>query len=129
MNDATPSRHPLHIAGRNNSLVPHTVPVLDITPEHIRNRLDPAMRVPWEPFEVFARVVIAEIIEQQEGVKHRDLAVPEDPPEMYARALKRRFALKDLSYLSVLGPGFAHTPMIALQNLRARDSMSSDTIG
>src|SRR5579871_5544811 len=69
VNDAAAGGHPLHIARRNSATISHAVAVLDGSREDIRNGFDTAMRMPGEAGKIVLGNVIAEIVEQQEGVE------------------------------------------------------------
>ena len=79
MDDAASRGHPLHVSRRDDALVAHAVAVLHIALEHVRYRLNAAMRVPGKPLDVLIGIGVAEIVEHQEGVEERDLAVAERP--------------------------------------------------
>jgi hypothetical protein len=59
----------LHVAGRHFALVTQAIAVLDGTGEHVRDRLDPAMRMPRESGQVITRVVVSKIVEEQKRVE------------------------------------------------------------
>ena len=68
MHDAAAGRHPLHVAGAERAAIAETVTVLDGTVEHVRDRLDAAVRMPRKAGEIIGRPVVAEIVEQQERI-------------------------------------------------------------
>jgi hypothetical protein len=99
--DDAPSRgHRLLVAGRNGAAISQTVSVFDGPGKHIRDRLDPAVRVPRESRQVILRNVIAKIIEQQERIEIRRVAKPKSAAEMHARAFARRFRTDQLLHRS-----------------------------
>jgi hypothetical protein len=77
MQDARPRRHPLDRARAQLARVAEAVGVFHGAFEDIGDRLDPPMRVPREALAVEHRVVIAEIVEQQERVELGGVLEPE----------------------------------------------------
>src|ERR1700682_5066240 len=100
VNDPAARRHPLDVACRDRSLVTHAVAVLHRSREHIRNRLDPAVRMPWKPRQIIFRHVVAEIIQQQERVELRSVAETKSAPQMPPRAFRRRLGFDQSLYRS-----------------------------
>ena len=84
--DAAARRHPLHVAGAEAALVAQAVAVRHRARQHIRDGFDTAMRVPRETGEVVLRSVIAEIVEQQEGVELVRLPEAESALQAHARS-------------------------------------------
>src|SRR5499427_3510929 len=95
MHDAAPRRHPLYFAGPNDAAVAEAVLMLDLAVEHIRDRFDATVRVPGESSDIVLRVVRAEIVQEQERVKLRHLAVAESAPQMDASTFDHGLALPD----------------------------------
>src|SRR5919201_47548 len=95
MHDAAPRRHPLDLAGPNDAAVAEAVLMLDVSVEHICDRFDATVRVPGESSDIILRVVRAEIVQEQERVKLRHLAVAESAPQMDASPFDRGLALPD----------------------------------
>ena len=95
MHDATPRRHPLDFARPNDASVAEAVLMLDVSVEHIRDRFDATVRVPGESSDIVPRVVRAEIVQEQERVKLRHLAVAKSAPQMDASTFDRGLALPD----------------------------------
>src|SRR5213078_1000192 len=96
VDDAAARRHPLHVSRRDDAAVPEAVPVLHVARQHVRDRLDAAVRVPGEPADVLGRVVRAEVVEEEERVELRHLVVAEHPLQVDAGALDGRLRLPDL---------------------------------
>ena len=69
VNDAAARGHPLHVAGGDGAVVAHAVAMLHGSGEHVGNRLDAAVRMPRKSGEVILGDVIAEIVEEQEGIE------------------------------------------------------------
>jgi len=76
MNNPPPCRHPLHVAGANDAAVSNAVTVLDITREYIRDRLDPAVRMPRKARQIIRRNVVTEIVKKRNGSKSEVLPKP-----------------------------------------------------
>src|SRR5712691_7840455 len=96
MQDAAAGRHPLHVPGSHPALVAETVAVLHRTGQHVGDRLDSAVRVPGESGEIVLRVLVAEIIQQQEGVELAGFAETEGALQLYSCALDGRLGVNDL---------------------------------
>ena len=77
MDDATASRHPLHITGGNGAMVSHAVAVLNRTGQDVGNGFNTAMRVPREASKIILRNVVAKVVQQQEWVEIPSVAKPE----------------------------------------------------
>ena len=90
VDDAAPRGHPLDIPGGNLPAVPHAVAVLDGSRENVRDRFDPAVRMPWEARQVVFRPVIAEVIEEQERVEVARVAEPERAAQVHAGSFEGR---------------------------------------
>ena len=71
MEDAAAGRHPLHVAGAEAAAIAEAVAVFDRAGQHVGDRLDAAMRMPREPGEIFVRMVVAEVVEQQKRIEFR----------------------------------------------------------
>jgi hypothetical protein len=95
VHDPPAGGHPLDVARPQLALVPEAVAVLDRTREHVGNRLDAAVRVPRESGEVVVRVLVAEVVQQEERIKVAGVAEAEGAAEPDARTLDRGFALDD----------------------------------
>ena len=88
--NAAAGRHPLHVAGGHLALVAQAVAVLDRAGQHVGDRLDPAMRMPGKSRQVILRVVVAEIVQQQERIEVLRLAEAEGALQLHARAFDGR---------------------------------------
>ena len=84
--DAAAGRHPLHVAGGHFALVAQAVAVLDRAGQHVGDGLDPAVRMPGKSRQVIFRIVVAEIIQQQERIEILGLAETEGALQLYAGA-------------------------------------------
>src|SRR5260370_25780635 len=93
MNDPAPRRHPLDVARGDRSVIPHAVAVLHRSCEYVRNRLDPAVRMPRESRQVILRHIIVKIIEQQERIEVRRVAKTKGTPQVYSRSFCSRLGL------------------------------------
>src|SRR5713226_2917339 len=96
MDDPAPRGHPLDVPLADDALVPDAVLVLDSAVQHVGDRLDAAMRMPWESRDVLGGVLRTEIVQEQERIQPRDLGRAERPAQMNARALDRRAGREDL---------------------------------
>src|SRR5262245_56402077 len=95
MDDAAACGHPLHVAAAERAAIAETIAVLHGAREHVRDRFDSAMRMPRESREIVARVLVAEVVEEQEGIELPRVAKAERPPEMHARAFGGWSGLRD----------------------------------
>ena len=86
MHDAAASRHPLHVAGAEGPAVAEAVAVLDRARQHVGDRLDAAVRMPRKPGEVVVGAVVAEVVEQQEGIEIGGVPEPEPALQPHAGA-------------------------------------------
>ena len=77
MHDAAAGGHPLDVARAKTALVAEAVAVIDGARQDIGDRLDAAMRMPRESGEIVGRIVVAEIIEEQERIEVGGIAEPE----------------------------------------------------
>src|SRR5438874_12936871 len=84
MEDAAARRHPLHVAGGHLALIAQAVTVLDRSSKHIRDRLDPAMRMPGESCEVVFRMIVAKVVQQQEWIEFFRFAEAENALQLHA---------------------------------------------
>ena len=98
MKDAAAGRHPLHVAGAHLAAVAEAVAVLDGAREHVGDGFDPAMRMPRESREIRVRVVVAEVVEQQERIEVARVAETERAPQRDAGAFHGRNGLTNVSY-------------------------------
>ncbi len=55
--------------------------------QHVRNRLDAAVRMPWKTREVVLRPLVPEIIQKQKGIELVGIAESERPVQADARSL------------------------------------------
>jgi hypothetical protein len=76
VHDAASGGHPLDVACAEAALVAEAVAVIDGARQDIGDRLDAAMRVPRESGEIVGRVVVAEIVEEQERIEVGRIAEP-----------------------------------------------------
>src|SRR6185295_18490895 len=89
MQDAAPGRHPLHVPRPHGAFVAEAVAVLDAAAQHVGDRFDAAMRVPWKAREIVLGVLVAKIIQQQEGIEVAGLAESKCAAQPDARAFER----------------------------------------
>jgi len=90
--------HPLHIAGGHFAFVAQAVSVLDRAGKYISDGLDAAMRMPGKSRNIIFRMLIAKIIQQQEGIEILGFAETEGALQFNAGAFDRRLRLNNLFY-------------------------------
>src|SRR5262245_12987291 len=95
--DAAAGGHPLYVAGAEAAAVAEAVAVFNGSGEDIRNRFNPAMRVPRKPCQVVLRVVVSEVVEQQERVEVGRVPEAKGALEFDASAFERRFGAEQAS--------------------------------
>src|SRR5690242_40234 len=95
--NAAARSHPLHVTGGHFAFIAETVAVFYGASQHVCNGLDPTVWMPRESGPVVIRIVIPEIVQQQERVELFRFAETERAFELYARALNSRFRLDDVS--------------------------------
>ncbi len=93
--NAAAGSHPLYVAGSHAALVAERVAVGDFTGEDIGNRLNAAMRVPGEAGQVVGGILVAKVVEKQEGVELLGLAEAEGALELDAGPLDGGLGLVD----------------------------------
>ena len=81
-----PGRHPLDVARAQAAAIAEAVPMVHRPGEHVRDGFDAAVRVPREPGQVVARHVVAEVVEQQEGIVLVGVAKAERAAQAHAGA-------------------------------------------
>ena len=87
VHDAPPRRHPLHVPGPQGAGVAQAVAVAHGAGQHVGDGFDPPVRVPREPREVVGGALIAEVVEEQEGVEFGGLSEAEGAMELDPGAL------------------------------------------
>src|SRR5581483_8878461 len=100
MQDPAARSHPLHVAGGHFAFIAQAVPMLNRSCEHVRDRLNPAMRMPGKSCQIVSRVLIAKIVQQQERIEILCLSKTERALQLHARAFNRRLRLNNLFYWS-----------------------------
>src|SRR5262245_56739236 len=95
MEDAAAGGHPLHVAGAEVAAVAEAVAERDRPGEHVRDRLDAAMRMPRKAGDVILGTLITKIIEEQERIEVGRVTKAEGALQLHARALQRRLGLND----------------------------------
>lgn len=63
--------------------------------EDVRHRLESTVRVRRKPARIVAGIVRVHLVEQKEGVEHRQNARPERAPELDARAVGGHLCIED----------------------------------
>src|ERR1700690_4003218 len=86
-----PAVHPLHVSGRNDAFVAHTVPMFHCPLKQISNSFDAAVWMPGKAGKIIAGVIRAEVVKEQEWVQIRNLIVSESTLKMDAGSLNSGF--------------------------------------
>src|SRR5262249_16538359 len=97
MQDAATSGHPLHVACGHLSLVSEAIAVLDRSGQHVGDRLNPAMRMPWKSRQVIVRILIAKIVEKQKRIEVFRLPKTERALQLYPGAFNGWLCFQHLS--------------------------------
>ena len=95
MHDAAPGGHPLHVAFAERAVAAEAVAVFDGAFQNISDGLDAAVRMPGEAGEIILRVIVAEIVEQQERIGLGGFAEAEGAPQLDAGAFDGGRGLHD----------------------------------
>ena len=95
MNDPSTCRHPLDVARADGAAVAHAVAVLHGAGKHIGDRLDAAMRVPWETRQVIGGNLVTEIVKEEERIEIGSVAETERTPQAHTCAFSGRLGLED----------------------------------
>ena len=93
--NAAPGRHPLHVAGAELAAVSQAVAVVDAARQHVGDGLDAAVRMPGKSGPIVLRPIVAEVVEQEEGIELARLPEAEGAPQLHARAFDRGFGFDD----------------------------------
>src|SRR5579859_7559864 len=91
MKNAAAGSHPLHVTRPHLAVIAQAISVLDRTREHVSDRLDAAVRMPRKASLIIARIIVAEIIQQEERIEILRLPKAKCTFQLYARAFHRRF--------------------------------------
>ena len=94
--DAGSRGHPLHVTGAQRAGVAQRVAVLHGAGEHIGDGLDPAVGVPGKAAHIVLRVLIAEVIEQQERIQFAGVMKSKGPVQLYTGAFHGRHGVAGL---------------------------------
>ena len=93
VDDSTARGHPLHVTRSDYATIPHAVPVLNGPRQHVSHGLDPAMRVPGKSRQIVFGDIVAEVVQEQEGVEFFRVSETEGAAEMYACSFECRLGL------------------------------------
>ena len=96
--DAAAGGHPLHVARAKTAAIPEAVTMVDRACQHIGDRFDAAVRMPRKPGEVVVRVVVPEIVEQQERIEFIRGAKTKRATQVHSRAFEHRRRLRNALY-------------------------------
>src|SRR5467141_2985928 len=67
--NAAARRHPLDVARAKRAAIAEAVLMVDRSGKNIGDGLDPPVRMPGKPSLVVGRAIVAEVVEQQEGIE------------------------------------------------------------
>ena len=87
-----PGGHPLHAAVGEQALVARVVAMAHAPGDHVRHRLEPAVRMVRKAADVVLGIVGAERIEHQERIEPALQRLRQHARELHARAVRRRLA-------------------------------------
>ena len=90
VHDAASRRHPLHVARAEAAAVAEAVAVFDVSRQHVGDGFDPPVRMPRKAGEIIVRVLVAEVVEQQERIELRRVAEAERALQLDAGAFEVR---------------------------------------
>ena len=91
VNDAASGCHPLHIARRDGSVIPHAVAMFDRPGEHIRYRLNATVGMPGKSGKIVFGNIVAKVVQQQKRIKLARVAETKCAPEMNSCSFERGF--------------------------------------
>ena len=96
MDDAVAGGHPLRAAVGDQAVVADTVPVLKPTAEHVGDRLEPAVWMLWKSRHVVCRVAAVHLVQQEEGIEHREQPATDRAAERHTRPIPARLGRHDV---------------------------------
>jgi hypothetical protein len=88
----------LHVAGSDGATIPHAIAVLHGSGENVGNGFNTSMGMPREAGQIVLGNIIAEVVEQEEGVKILGVAKSECAAQMHASTLDGRLGLNEPLY-------------------------------
>ena len=100
MHDAASGGHPLDVARAEVAAIAEAVAMLHLAREHIGDGLDAAVRMPGEAGQIVVRVLVPEIVEEQERIELGRVAESERAPQLDARAFDVGLRLESLASLA-----------------------------
>jgi hypothetical protein len=95
MQDAAARRHPLHVAGAEGAAIAEAVAVINGAGKHVGDRFNAAMRMPRESGEEVLGTLVAEIVEEKEGIEFGGLAESKPAVQLDAGAFHGRRGFND----------------------------------
>jgi len=113
VHDAASRGHPLHVARGDHARVSRAVAVLDLSGQHIGDRLDAAVGVPGEALAIMLRRVGPKVIQQQERIRQLRIAKADHAVQVDAGPFGRGPGRDDLTD----APVFAHAKCLLLAPL------------
>jgi hypothetical protein len=88
MDDAAPGGHPLHAAAHQFADIAQMILVPQMAVEHIRRRLEAAVRMRRKAGDIVARIVGRKFIEHQERIQPQFLRLPQAASQFDAGAVR-----------------------------------------
>jgi len=76
MNNPAAGRHPLNIAGSNDTAISDAVPVFDSTRKNVGDGFDATVGVPREAGQIIFRLIVSEIVQEEKRIKLTGIAEP-----------------------------------------------------
>jgi hypothetical protein len=95
MKDAAAGGHPLDVPRAERTAIAEAVPMFDLSGQDIGDGLDTAVRVPGEAGAVVFRVLVPEIVEQQERIELSGVPESKRPLQLDPGAFAGGFGLHD----------------------------------
>jgi hypothetical protein len=90
MHDAGASRHPLHIARAQQSLIAEAVPMRHRACQYIGDGFNAPMRMPWKAFDIIFRTIIAKVIHHQKRIGQGRVPEAENAVQIHTGAFTGR---------------------------------------
>src|SRR5258706_8783280 len=98
--DSAAGGHPLPVARAERAMVPEAILVIDAAGQHIGDRFDSPVRMPWKPRAIIIGTIVAEIVEQQERIELARIAETEGATQLHPCAFEGGFGLNDALHRS-----------------------------
>ena len=93
--DAAPGGHPLYVARAERTAIAEAVAMFNGAGQHVGDGLDPPMRMPGKTGQVVARVLVPEVIEEQERIELGGIAKTKSAVQLHAGTFHGRRRVDD----------------------------------